>query len=322
MNKLWTGLGLSTVLLLGACGGNGSSGESAEDYPSKNIEIMVPYSAGGGTDILARSFAELLKEDIDQGVAVVNREGGGGAVGMQNGVSANPDGYTVSMVTVELLTLPQQGLANFTYDEFRPVVQLNEDPAAITVKADAPWDTIEEFLADAESNVLDVGNSGSGAIWHLAAAGLAKEAGVEFNYVPYEGAAPAITALMGGHIDAVSVSPGEVETQVEAGNLKVLGVMADERLATHEDVPTLKEVGYDISLGTWRGLAVPTETPDEIVAQMEEYFIAVGQKDEFREEIEKLNLGYKVASGEEFLSLMESQDDLFSDLISDLGLSN
>jgi tripartite-type tricarboxylate transporter receptor subunit TctC len=150
---------LASSILLAACGGGestvavNSSGASESKFPEKAIEIIVPYAAGGGTDTLARSFADLAKDNIGESVTVVNKAGGGGAIGMQNGLAAKPDGYTISMVTVELLTLPHSGLAQFTHEDFTPVALLNEDPAAITVKADAPWNTIEEFIEAAKRKI-------------------------------------------------------------------------------------------------------------------------------------------------------------------------
>lgn len=316
-------LALLTVgtLMLSACGSDeAGSGETGSQFPTKSIEIIVPFAAGGGTDAVARSFAELAKDELGQPVSVVNREGGGGAVGMQTGASAKADGYTVTMVPVELLTLPHSGLANFTYKDFRTVTLLNEDPAAITVSADAPWNTIEEFIEAAKNEKLKVGNSGTGAIWHLAAAALEKETGIELNNVPFEGAAPAVTALLGGHVDAVSVSPAEVSTQVASGDLKVLAVMADERVESLPDVPTLKESGIDLSIGTWRGLAVPKDTPDEVVKQLEDAFGKTAQKDEFKATLEKLNYGFRYENEAGFQKLIEEQDALFADLIPSLEL--
>lgn len=317
------------VLLLAACGGGnkstpaegGNEEAAATDFPKKSLELTVPYSAGGGTDTVARSFADLAKNDLGQSFGVVNREGGGGAVGMQNGASAKADGYSLTMVTVELLTLPHTGLAQFTYEDFKPVALLNEDPAAITVRADAPWNTIEEFIEAAKTEKLKVGNSGTGAIWHLAAAAFEKETGTTLNHVPFEGAAPAVTALLGGHVDAVSVSPAEVITQVEAGKLKVLAVMADEKVEKLPDVPTLKESGVDLSIGTWRGLAVPKDTPDDVVKVLEDSFATTIQSEEFKSTLDKLNLGYRYENSEGFLNLIKEQDALFAELIPAIGLA-
>ena len=311
------------ALVLAACGSKeGDKGASSSaNFPNKKFELIVPFSAGGGTDTVARSFADLAKDELGQPIGVVNREGGGGAVGMQNGANAKADGYTLTLVTGELLTLPHTGLAQFTYEDFRLVSLLNEDPAAITVRADAPWNTIEEFIEAAKTKKLKVGNSGTGAIWHLAAAAFEKETGITLNHVPFEGAAPAVTALLGGHIDAVSVSPAEVITHVESGDFKVLAVMADERVEKLADVPTLKEQGVDLSFGTWRGLAVPKETPDDVVKVLEETFATTIQSEEFKATLEKLNLGYRYENGEGFLNLIKTQDEIFTELIPAIGLS-
>ncbi|GAE07073.1 tricarboxylate transport protein TctC [Paenibacillus sp. JCM 10914] len=189
---------LSLVVVLSACGGgasNGSGENAGTNFPTKPVELIVPYAVGGGTDTVARQFADMAREDLGQAVAVVNLEGGGGAVGMQNGAKAKADGYKVTMVTVELLSLPHTGLAQFSHTDFKPIALLNEDSAAITVKADAPWNTVEEFIEATKEKRLKVGNSGTGAIWHMAAAAFENETGAQFNHVPFEGAAPAVTAL-------------------------------------------------------------------------------------------------------------------------------
>ncbi len=323
---------IALLMALTACGGgddtasdntNNEDNENASDFPSESLELIVPYSAGGGTDSLARSFADLAEKNLDESIAVVNRTGGGGAVGMQTGATAKPDGHTVTMVTVELLTLPHSGLAQFNYEkDFKPVVMLNEDPAAITVPADSPYDTIEEFVkAGKNGKEINIGNSGTGAIWHLAAAALGKKTGAEFNHVPFEGAAPAVTSLLGGHIDAVSVSPAEVKPQVEAGKLKVLAVMADERIDLLPEVPTLKEKGIDLTIGTWRGLAVPSETPEKVVNKLEKTFSKTAKSDKFKNSVKELGLGYRFLNAGEFKKQLDKQDELFAELIPSLNLN-
>lgn len=316
--KVFGTAALASVLLLGACGGDEGG---ASSYPEKNISIIVPYAAGGGTDTVVRQLAELAKEELGTSISVQNVEGGGGAVGMQQGAKAKADGYTVTTTTVELLTLPNLNLAQFTYDDFEPIALLNGDPAAITVQADSPYNTIEEFLAAADSKTFKIGNSGTGAIWHLAAAALAGETGKKFNYVPFEGAAPAVTALLGGHIDAVSVSTAEVMNQVKAGELKVLAVMTDERLESLPDVPTFKEKNIDVQIGTWRALSVPKDTPKEIVDVLEEKFGIVAQSAEFKEQLVKLNFGPKYLNSADTIEYWKEQNNVFVDLIKTLKLN-
>lgn len=246
---------------MAAAQGNGNN------FPNHAIELLVPYQPGGGTDGLARAFSEASRKHTSHSIVIVNRPGAGGAIGWTEVINARPDGYKLAVLTVELLTLPHLGLAKFNYDDFQPIAQLNADPAAITVKADAPWNTIEEFLAAAKKapESVRVGNSGNGSIWHLAAAALEDKTGTRFGHIPFQGAAPAVLALLGGHIEAVAVSPAEVTTHVQSGKLKVLMVMADKRVKGFDKVPTAKERGIDLSIGTWRGLGAPKKDRKSVV---------------------------------------------------------
>jgi len=294
----------------------------AEDYPSKPIELVVPASAGGGTDALARSFAEIVKKHLPQPIIVNDKPGASGVIGMSDVLNAKPDGYKVCVVIAELVILPHLGLSKFTYADFTPVARLNADPAAITVKADAKWNTIEEFLADAKANpdTMRVGNSGNGSIWHLAAAGLEDKTGAKFTHVPFQGAAPGVLALLGGHIDAVAVSPGEVATYIQGGKLKMLAVMADQRLKAFDKVPTLKERKIDLSIGTWRGLALSKAAPQSVVDILRTATRKAAADPALRESLEKLNLGFAYLDAPEFGQAMARDHDYFKTLVAKLGI--
>ncbi|MEJ8825585.1 tripartite tricarboxylate transporter substrate binding protein [Variovorax humicola] len=296
----------------------------AEDYPAKPVELVVPASAGGGTDALARSFSELAKKNFAQPFIVNDKPGASGVVGMSDVLNSKADGYKVSVVIAELVILPHLNLSKFTYADFRPVARLNADPAAITVKSDAPWNTIEEFIAAAKAKPgeMKVGNSGNGSIWHLAAAGFEDKTGVKFNHVPYQGAAPGVVALLGGHIDAVSVSPGEVSAHVQGGKLKILAVMADERLKSFDKVPTLKERKIDLSIGTWRGLAVPKATPTAVVDALREAARKTAADPAMRESLEKLNLGFAYLDADAFGKAMERDHAYFKQLVEKVGIKS
>ena len=294
----------------------------AETYPGKAVELVVPASAGGGTDALARAFAEIVKKHLPQPLIVNDKPGASGVVGMSDVLNGKPDGYKVSVVIAELVILPHLNLAKFTYADFQPVARLNADPAAITVRADAPWNTIEEFLAAAKAKPeeMRVGNSGNGSIWHLAAAGLEDKAGVKFNHVPYQGAAPGVVALLGGHIDAVAVSPGEVATHVQGGKLKMLAVMADQRIKAFDKVPTLKERKIDLSIGTWRGLAVHKATPADVVTVLRDATRKAAADPALPEALEKLNLGFAYLDAPDFGQAMQRDHDYFKQLVQKLGI--
>ena len=316
-------MALSLILCTAAVGCS-TTDEAASNFPSKNIEVIVPFSAGGGTDSVARSIVENASDEFDTTISVVNKTGGGGAVGFTSGAKAKPDGYQVTLATVELTTLPHLGQSSFSSDDFTPVLQVNTDPACIAVKADSELNTVEDLvkLAKEKPGQLKIANSGVGAIWHLSAEAFAKEAEIELNHVPYEGANPAIAGLLGGHVELIACSPGELSAQVAAGEIKILGIMADDRIDSQPDIPTFKEQGYDISMGTWRGLVVPKDTPEEIVTVLEEGFTKAANKDEFKTFMETANLGYEVLDGDTFGNKISENNEVFASLIKDLGLSN
>ena len=292
------------------------------DYPNRPIELVVPYSAGGGTDVLARAYAEATRKYIAQPITVLNKPGASGAIGWQDVLAAKPDGYKLAVITVELTTIPHMGLAKFTHDDFVPIARLNADPAAITVKADAPWNTIEEFIAAAKkaNGDMRLGQAGQGSIWHLAAAALEDKAGVKFNQVPFNGAAPAVLALLGGHIDVVSVSPAEVTAHVQAGKLKTLAVMSDQRVKGFENVPTLKERGIDLSIGTWRGLAAPKGTPPEVIAKLKDLTAKAMTEPVLKDTMDRQNMGISWADDVQFRAAMVKDNTYFKQLMTKLNI--
>lgn len=294
------------------------------DFPQKPVTLIVPYAAGGGTDLTARALAQAAEEHLGQPIVVVNRTGGGGAIGLTEGAHAKPDGYTVTFLVAELTTLPHLGLLPVTYEDFIPIAQTNRDPAAITVRADAPWQSVREFLDDAHAHPGEVkmGNAGTGSVWHLAAAMLEKEAGVKFTHIPYEGAGPAISALLSGFVDAVPVSPAEVKSYVEQGKLRTLAIIGDGEAAALPGVPTLaEETGLHVEFaGTWRGLAVPKGTPGPVRDSLTKAFIEGTREPEFIGEMSSMGLGLLVRDGKAFSRHLKKSHDLYAALIPELGL--
>ena len=311
-------LALVMVMAMTACSGGAAA---STDFSKKNVTCIVPYDAGGGTDAVMRGLADAAKGSF-KSITVENRSGAGGATGMLYGANAKNDGSIVTMITVELATLEAMGNnAGLTYTQFKPIMMVNSAASAITVKADDDrFNTLEDFIEYSKSNEVQVGNSGIGAIWHLAAAGLAKVAGTEFKHVGYDGANGAITDLLGGHIDAVAVSYAEVNSFVQSGDLKVLAVLANNRLEAIPEVPTAKECGYDAVLGTWRGLGVPASTPDEVVAELYKIFSEAAASDAFVEFMNNTNNVIDIMDGASFTTLIGDQLEMYTGLVEDLGL--
>ena len=289
-------------------------------YPAKPIELIVPYPAGGGTDVLARAFAVAATPHLPQSLIVVNKPGASGAIGWADVLNGKPDGYKVALLATDLMTQPNMGLTKISYEDFIPIARLNYDPAAITVRADAPWNTVEEFIQAAKKGDFRVGNGGNGSTWHLAAAAVEDKTGVKFNHIPFAGAAPAALSLLGGHIEAITVSAAEVYTYVAAGKLKALAVMSDQRIKGFEKVPTLKERNIDVSIGTWRGLAVAKGTPPEVVATLRAATAKIMNEQSLRDALDKQNMGYAYADGDAFGAVMAKDHAFYRGLINKLGL--
>ncbi len=294
----------------------------ASAYPNRPIELIVPAGAGGGTDVLARVFADVARKHLSQPITVVNRPGASGMIGHGEMINAKPDGYKIAMVFAEIVIVPHMGLTKLSYEDFVPIAQLNADPAAVTVRTDAPWKTIEEFLAAAKekNGTMSMGNSGPGSIWHLAAAAIEDKTGVKFNHIAFGGAAPAALSLLGGHLDAIAVSPGEVAAHVQGGKLRTLAVAADKRLKGFDSVPTFKERGLDISMGTWRGLGAPKGTPPDVLAILALAARKCADEPALKEGLERLSMGWSYADAETFRANMKRDNDYFKGLVGKLGL--
>ncbi len=295
----------------------------AAAYPDRPIELVVPFQAGGGTDALARAFGKASQKHFPKGVVVINKAGASGSIGWQHMLNARPDGYTLAVVTVEMVILPHLQLFNRTYEDVTPIAQLNADPAALVVRTDSPINTVEELMAVArkEPGKFNMGTSGNGTIYDLAAAAFEDKTGVKFNRIPYQGAAPAILSLLGGQIDAVTASPAEVSAHVASGKLKILAVMADKRLDEFKAVPTLKERNIPLSIGTWRGIMGPGNLPPEVVSTLKTAVAAIAREPELQATLKQLNLGYVYADDVGFKSVMARDNQVFKDLVRKLKIT-
>jgi tripartite-type tricarboxylate transporter receptor subunit TctC len=292
-------------------------------WPQRPIELIVPFAAGGGTDVLARALAEVARKHLPQDLIVLNRAGASGAVGWTELANARPDGYKIGIITVELTMIPHMGLTKISSDAVLPVARLNADPATIAVRADSPYRSIEELIAAARKDeaAVRIGNAGPGSLGHLAAAALQDKAGVKFNHAPYRGANPAVLDLLGGHIEAVAVTPVEVATYVAAGKIRPLAIMAEQRIqAGWEAVPTLRERGIDLLIGGWRGLAVPRNTPDAVVQTLRKAMALTLKDPALRETMAKQNMGEGYLDQPEFKAVIDRDNAVFKQLVDKLGI--
>jgi len=298
--------------------------KEAKKYPSKGVTMICPWGAGGGTDAVLRAICTTAEGYLKKPITVENKTGGAGVIGHSAIKNARTDGYTIGMITFELQSNAWQGLQDFNYSDYDPLIRVNTDAAAITVKADAPYNTLEEFVAYCKANPgkVSVGNSAPGSVWHIAAGLFAEKAGIEVKHVPFEGAAGAVTAVAGGHIEAVAVSIAEVKSQLDAGNVKVLGVMDSARPKAYPNIPTLKEKGYDVEFGTWRGLALPKGVDPDIKAKIVDAFTKAAKDKKFLDAAAKLNLNVAYQDPTAFSSFLKKNYEDVGSTMKSLALIN
>ncbi|NLI90071.1 MAG: tripartite tricarboxylate transporter substrate binding protein [Epulopiscium sp.] len=299
-------------------------GDGKVDYPAKQLTITVPPAAGGGTDLLYRAMAPKIQEYLGVPVVVVNKPGAGCAIGFSAGAKDPADGTSVTAAVAEMLSVPYAAEVDFTYESFDPIANVNSCYGALTVAADAPYDTLEEFIEYAKEHPgeIRIGNSGIGSNWHILAASFAAEAGIDVVHVPFDGAGPAGVALAGGHVEAVPVSPQEVDVHVKSGKAKILATFSPERLPELPDLPTGKELGYGNTILTiYRGFVAPLGTPEDIKQMLDEAFQYALDSPEITKFMEEQNFAKHYLSDDEFLELMEREDKIYGEQFDALGLS-
>lgn len=317
----------SLVVLLGWLAG-GCAGR-AEDYPNRPVLLICPWAAGGGTDRVARQLAVGLERELGVPVNVVNATGASGVTGHTRGALARPDGYTITLMTVELNMLHWRGLTPITYEDYRPGVLVNLDPAAIFVRADAPWQTLTELNEYVRQNPRTLRASGTalGGIWHVALAGWLTEIGVAADavrWISMEGSSPSLQEMMAGGLDIVSCSLPEARSLLQAGEIRSLGVMSDERLAQFPDVPTFKEQGVEAGFAAWRGVGMPAGTPDPVHEKLVHSLTAVATGQEFRDFMTAGGFNWAFEGPSEFGQTLTRLDASFgalltSDAFRDMG---
>lgn len=329
-------LAVAMSLTLVACGGSktpaasgsassgGSSSAETVDFPgNKQVSLIVPYSAGGASDTVARIYASELEQSLGTSIVVSNVTGASGAIGLEQVRNSNPDGYTIAYMPVESTMLKALGFTDLSTDDFRFIGRAMTIPAAVTVRADAPWDTFEDFVNYAKEHPgeIQVGNSGTGSIWHIAAASIEKECGVQFTHVPFDGAAPAVAALLGGNIQAVTVSPSEVKNNVDSGDFKVLCVLGESRSSVVPDVPTAQELGIDITIQGWGGFAVPKDTPQAVIDILEKASETAINSDSVKKTLADRGYEHAYLSGSDMDQKASEELAYYSELIPELGIA-
>lgn len=293
--------------------GNGSAGgESA--YPEKDVTLIVQAAAGGGSDLASRALAAELEPVLGTSVIVENRPGASGSTAMQYLRDQEADGYTIGFVPVEISMLGHQGF-DIAPEDYDFLGQIMLAPGVLVVPNDSPYETFEDFIDAAKDERLAVGNSGAGSIWEAAANGVARETGAQLDSVPFDGGAPAVTAVIGGQIDAAVAGVGEVSAAAEQGQLRPLAIFHDERHPDLPDTPTATEAGYELEFGGWGGIYAPKGLPDEVRSTLEEAVEEAATSSAFIDTITKSGPLAVYKDADEFAAFVDSEYQRFGEIL-------
>lgn len=267
----------------------GGGAAETDEFPSKDIEFIVMYGAGGSADQFARAIQPGLEEALGVNVVVRNITGGGGAVGFTEALTADPDGYTITIPNNALFTLQGMGHVGFSYDDFDTVARVIVEDYVLTTGAPSGIETLEEFIEFAEANPgeVQIGHAGVGASTHIAAVALIDFLDLDVEFVPFDGGSASTAAAMGGHVHAVVQHPAEIISGVEGGDLIPLASMGDQPPVAFPDIPTMKDRGLDLSVVQWRGIGLPQGVDEEIHEIYVDAIRSAVERDDFRRAIEQ-----------------------------------
>lgn len=305
---------LCMVLCFAACG---ETEDTAVAYPEENITVIVPWAAGGATDLLARLIADKMTEALDVSVVVENKEGGSGAIGHNAGSSAEGDGYTVTMFTTEASTAHLAGIADYSYEDFTPVSLVAVGPCALSVPANSEFETLDDVIAFAKANPgkLSIASNSPGGIWNICAEQFIGAAQIDANLVPFDGGGPAITAALGNQVDVVVSGFSEALPYAVNGDLKVLAVGAETAPDSLPDAPVFADYGMDVTACAYWAFGVPTSTPDDVVASLEGILNTAINSDDVQAFLLERGFQAKYMATTDFAAWLAESDEAFKAIL-------
>ncbi|HYN13748.1 MAG TPA: tripartite tricarboxylate transporter substrate binding protein [Burkholderiales bacterium] len=287
-------------------------GLAQDGYPSRPITLVVPFPPGGVAEIVGRPLASLMEKTLKQPVVLVNRPGAGGAVGMASVAKAAPDGYTLLMGLSSISIFPVSDRINgktpaYELKDFAPIALITADPTVLVVSTDGPYKTLKEFIDAAKANPGKINYSSSGVYGtlHVAMEIFANAAGIKLFHIPYQGGGPAVTALLGGQVEALASGPAAAIGQIRGGKMRALASWSDKRLDLLPEIPTFKELGYDAEFYIWTGVFVPASTPAPIVSRLRQTVREAATSPDFKGAMEKVSTPVAYLDAPEFQKYWE-----------------
>jgi tripartite-type tricarboxylate transporter receptor subunit TctC len=310
-------LGILTVFLMAGW----AVQPAAAQYPAKPVEMIIHMAAGSSPDIEGRVFGTELSKILGKPVVPINKPGGGGAVAYTHLKSAAPDGYVIAWNSMGILTSTNIGNVPFDYSAFDHVGQIMTQPMIIAVRADAKWKTIQDFIADAKKNPgkFKLANGDTGSSTHIVAEALTQYAGITVNHMPL-GMVRQTTALLSGEVELNSTVSSQVIDLVKAGKVRVLLSTGEKRMETFPEVPTMKELGYDVALELFRGVSVPKGTPADVRAKLYDGMVKVSTTKALKDLSEKTGLSIVLKNSDEFTKYLAKTDGQIKDILKKAGL--
>lgn len=293
----------------------------AQDYPTKPVEIIVGFAPGGGTDLVARALAEGMSTHLGQPVQVVNRPGGGGVVGFELLAGAPNDGYTMGILTAQVITANLRGTMKTKYTDYTHIGMISVDQSVIAVPADSPFQSLEDLFKAARENPgqITMANASEGGSYHMMARNLETAADVQFKHIPFDGGPAAILQLIGGHVQAAAIGATEILPHVEAGKARVLAVAGAEgepRFHGYPDVSTTAELGFPVSISTWRALSMPKDVDPKVVEKVSAAVEAAVADPAFVKRMETINSTIRYFGTSELEAFLAEQDKVYGELFS------
>lgn len=289
----------------------GQSPAVAQDYPSRTITMIVGYAAGGGTDVLARTIAPFIERELGGTIAVINRPGAGGEIGFTEIAQAEPDGYTIGLLNVPSVINPLiEREPAYALEDFAPLANIVTEAATIVVPVTSRFETLADWAQFVEENpnTIPVANSGLGGAMHTALLRFLNMKELSVINVPFPGAAPSRAALLGGHVATSVMGVSEAGPLHQEGQLRILGVMSAERDPSLPDVPTFRELGYDIVAGSYRGLAAPAGLPEDVFDRLASAVEAAVNDAEFRRIADERLLVIDYIGPEDMIALLSETE--------------
>jgi tripartite-type tricarboxylate transporter receptor subunit TctC len=308
------------AIVLFMCVGTATAQEPP--FPQRGpLEITVLFPAGSSADVTARMLADGMSRNLGQRVLVVNRPGAGGAIGYKHVASQKPDGYSLVWNSNSISTTFHSGQLNFDYQTFDAVARVLSESVVVAVRNDAPWRTLKDLVADAKAKpkTISVGHSGVGSHTHLSVAALFRATGAEVNEVPFA-AAQVVPSVVGGHVNAVVQFPAALAAPMKQGQIRLLVALTQNRDPAWPEVPTARELGFDVALDAWRGIAVPRGTPRQVISALETSIRNTVSSPEFVKAAENVGVRPAFMPADEFRALIAKEDAELSRLMQQIGL--